>query len=65
MPEFDLLVKKSRVPSGMPTYLASLYEAPLFTRKQECNPLRKMNYLKYQAGKLRENARYWTSPRSA
>ena len=53
MPEFDLLAKKSRVPSGMPTYLASLYEVPLLTREQE-RTLRKMNYLKYQAGKLRE-----------
>jgi len=54
MPEFDLLAKKSRVPSGMPTYLASLYEVPLLTREQEAHLFRKMNYLKYQAGKLRE-----------
>ena len=54
MPECDLPAKKSRVPSGMPTYLASLYEVPLLTREQEAHLFRKMNYLKYQAGKLRE-----------
>ena len=46
-------LKKSRLPSGLPPYLASLYEVPLLTRKQEAYLFRKMNYLKYKAGRLR------------
>ncbi len=42
-----------RVPSGLPPYLASLYEVPLLTREQEVHLFRKMNYLKYKASKLR------------
>ena len=45
--------KKPRLPSGLPPYLASLYEVPLLTRKQEAHLFRKMNYLKYKAGRLR------------
>ena len=44
-----------RPPAGLPPYLASLYgDAPLLTREQEAHLFRKMNYLKYRAGKLRE-----------
>jgi len=46
--------KKARLPSGLPPYLASLYEVPLFTREQEAHVFRKLNYLKYKANKLRE-----------
>src|SRR6185312_12258947 len=46
--------KKSCLPSGLPPYLASLYEVPLLNREQEMHLLRKMNYLKYRAAKLRE-----------
>ncbi|HEV7222430.1 MAG TPA: sigma-70 family RNA polymerase sigma factor [Pirellulales bacterium] len=46
--------KKSRLPSGLPPYLASLYEVPLLNREQEVHLFRKMNYLKYRAAKLRE-----------
>jgi RNA polymerase primary sigma factor/RNA polymerase sigma factor len=53
LPESELPAKKSRLPSGLPPYLASLYEVPLLTRKQEAHLFRKMNYLKYKAGKLR------------
>ena len=42
------------MPSGLPPYLASLYEVPLLTRRQEAHLFRKMNYLKYKADKLRE-----------
>jgi len=52
-PASDQPVKKSRLPSGLPPYLASLYEVPLLTREQEVHLFRKMNYLKYKAGKLR------------
>ncbi|MEI6240352.1 MAG: sigma-70 family RNA polymerase sigma factor [Planctomycetia bacterium] len=47
-------VKKMRRPSGLPAYLASLYEVPLLTREQEVWLFRKFNYLKYKASTLRE-----------
>jgi RNA polymerase primary sigma factor len=46
--------KKSRLPSGLPPYLASLYEVPLLSRHQEAFLFRKMNYLKYRAARLRD-----------
>jgi RNA polymerase primary sigma factor/RNA polymerase sigma factor len=53
IPESETPVKKSRLPSGLPPYLASLYEVPLLSRKQEAHLFRKMNYLKFRAAKLR------------
>ena len=53
LPESELPVKKSRMPTDLPPYLASLYEVPLLTRKQEAFLFRKMNYLKYKAARLR------------
>lgn len=53
MPESELPTKKARRPSGLPPYLASLYEMPLLTREQEAHLFRKYNYLKYKAAKLR------------
>ena len=46
-------VKKQRVPSGLPSYLSSLYEVPLLTREQERHVFRKYNFLKYRASQLR------------
>jgi RNA polymerase primary sigma factor/RNA polymerase sigma factor len=46
--------KRVRRPSGLPAYLASLYEVPLLTREQEVWLFRKFNYLKYKAASLRE-----------
>jgi RNA polymerase sigma factor (sigma-70 family) len=54
MPEPEQPVKKARLPSGLPPYLASLYEVPLLTREQEVHLFRKFNFVKYKAGKLRE-----------
>lgn len=54
MPESDVPTKKARRPSGLPPYLASLYEMPLLTREQEAHLFRKYNYLKYKAAKLRK-----------
>ena len=54
LPESEMPPKKSRLPSGLPPYLASLYEVPLLTRKQEAHLFRKMNYLKYKASRLRD-----------
>ena len=53
LPESESPTKKPRTPSGLPPYLASLYEVPLLTREQEMHLFRKMNYLKYKAGVLR------------
>jgi RNA polymerase sigma factor (sigma-70 family) len=53
-PGLDDATKRVRRPSGLPAYLASLYEVPLLTREQEVWLFRKFNYLKYKAVKLRE-----------
>jgi len=47
MPELDTPAKKARRPSGLPPYLASLYEMPLLNREQEAHLFRKYTYLKY------------------
>jgi len=44
--------RRVRRPKDLPHYLASLYEVPLLTRQQEAHLFRKMNYLKYKAGRL-------------
>jgi RNA polymerase primary sigma factor/RNA polymerase sigma factor len=54
MPQPEQPVKKTRLPSGLPPYLASLYEVPLLTREQEAHLFRKYNFLKHRATKLRE-----------
>jgi RNA polymerase primary sigma factor len=54
MPETEEATRKPRRPSGLPPYLASLYEIPLLTREQEQHLFRKYNYLKYKANKLRD-----------
>ncbi len=45
--------RRIRVPSGLPPYLASLYNYPLLTREDEQYWFRKMNYLKFKANRLR------------
>ena len=52
-PGTDDAAKRVRRPSGLPAYLASLYEVPLLTREQEVWLFRKFNYLKHKASKLR------------
>ncbi|MFV1963817.1 MAG: sigma-70 family RNA polymerase sigma factor [Pirellulaceae bacterium] len=47
--------RKSRPPTGLPPYLASLYETPLLTRDHESHLFRRFNYLKHLACRLREN----------
>ena len=54
LPEADQSPRKARIPSGLPQYLASLYEIPLLNREQEYHLFRKLNYLKHCARKLRE-----------
>jgi len=53
-PPSEKPARKTRLPSGLPPYLASLYEVPLLTREQEMHLFRKMNYLKHKANRLRE-----------
>jgi len=53
IPEAATAVKKARVPSDLPSYLASLYEVPLLNREQEQHLFRKLNYAKYRAQHLR------------
>lgn len=43
-----------KTPPGLPPYLASLYSIPLLTREDEEYYFRKMNYLKFKAGRLVE-----------
>ena len=57
MPEVEQ-GRKPRRPSGLPPYLASLYEIPLLTREQEQHLFRKYNFLKYKANKLRNELDY-------
>lgn len=54
VPADDEPGRRVRRPSGLPPYLASLYEVPLLTREQEMHLFRKMNYLKYKASRLLE-----------
>lgn len=53
LPEAGERIKEGRAPSGLPPYLASLYEVPLLNREQEAHLFRKYNYLKYKASQLR------------
>ena len=54
MPIPETPPKKIRIPSGLPQYLASLYEVPLLNREQEQHLFRKFNYLKWKASTLRD-----------
>lgn len=53
LPEAMIPPRKLRAPSGLPTYLAALYDMQLLTREQEYHLFRKMNYLKFRASGLR------------
>jgi RNA polymerase sigma factor (sigma-70 family) len=54
VPAAETAPRKLRVPSGLPSYLAALYDVALLTREQEHHLFRKMNFLKHQAAKLRQ-----------
>ena len=54
LPQPETASRKTRVPSGLPPYLASLYEVPLLTREQEYHLFRKFNFLKHKASELRK-----------
>ena len=44
----------TKIPPGLPPYLASLYSIPLLTREDEQYYFRKMNYLKFKARAVRD-----------
>ncbi len=46
-----------RPPAGLPQYLLSLYEYPLFSKEQEQYLFRKMNYLIHRATKMRKQVK--------
>lgn len=52
-PDYDA-GSASRIPSGLPAYLAELYKVPLLNKPQEQHYFRKMNFLKYQAAELQK-----------
>lgn len=54
MPRNETATRKSKPPSDLPHYLASLYEVALLNREQEYHLFRKYNFLKFRAGKLRD-----------
>ena len=54
LPREERRVRPTRPPSGLPPYLAALYDVPLLNREQEVHLFRQFNYLKYRASKLRE-----------
>jgi RNA polymerase primary sigma factor/RNA polymerase sigma factor len=54
MPQPEHAPRRVLAPSGLPPYLASLYEFPLLTKEQEVHLFRKYNYAKYRASQLRE-----------
>lgn len=54
LPEREETGRKSRPPSGLPPYLASLYEVPLLSREEEYHLFRQFNYLKFRAARLRQ-----------
>ena len=64
MPENDTASHKPKRPTGLPPYLASLYEIPLLTKEQEQHLFRKYNYLKFKALRLREKLDF-ERPKSA
>ncbi len=65
LPESPTPMRKVRVPSGLPSYLAALYEVPLLNREQEFHLFRKMNYLKHKASRLRDSLDAAGSAKSA
>ncbi len=55
LPEPATAPRKVRVPAGLPSYLAALYDVGLLTREQEYHLFRQMNYYKHKASRLRDS----------
>jgi RNA polymerase primary sigma factor len=54
LPEPSSPVRRVKAPSGVPGYMAALYDVPLLTREQEYHLFRQYNYLKFRAATARE-----------
>ncbi|MCH2113428.1 MAG: sigma-70 family RNA polymerase sigma factor [Pirellulales bacterium] len=54
LPRSGSVPRKPKRPTGLPPYLASLYEIRLLTKEQEQHLFRAYNFLKFQAARLRE-----------
>ncbi len=54
IPEPEHTPRKIKAPTGLPRYLASLYENALLTREQEAHLFRNFNYLKFKTNRLRD-----------
>lgn len=52
--EYEARRASMKVPRDVPAELAPLYRVPLLSKEQEQHLFRKMNYLKYQAARLRD-----------
>jgi RNA polymerase primary sigma factor len=50
-------------PKGLPIYLKTLYKTPLLSKDQEQALFRRYNYLKFKAGKLREQLQKDRAPK--
>jgi len=55
--DYEVRKRAMHAPRDVPPELASCYESPLLTREQEFHLFRKMNYLKFKAGRLRNELR--------
>jgi len=53
-PAADARSSVAKPPPGLPPYLANLYSIPLLNKEQEVYYFRKMNFLKFQAARLRD-----------
>jgi RNA polymerase primary sigma factor/RNA polymerase sigma factor len=53
LPVPETPTRRIKAPSGIPGYMAALYDVPLLTREQEYHLFRKYNFLKFRAMKLR------------
>jgi RNA polymerase primary sigma factor len=53
-PESSTRSRAMKAPAGLPPYLASLYSVPLLSGPQEQYHFRRMNFLKWKAGQLRD-----------
>src|SRR5262249_18978341 len=53
--EYEEKRHSMRVPKDVPVELAPLYEVPLLDKEQEQHLFRKMNFLKYEASRLRRS----------
>ena len=56
MPDVEISLPKTPppIPAGLPSYIASLYEVPLLSKREEEQLFLRMNFLKFRATELRQ-----------